>query len=153
MKAAAYLTGLLCSVPLVVFALGVLALGHALEMRNVFTLVYHAALAFAWGVPLVVLGGVALVVSAFLPLPRLVASGVLVATNVAAAFVVLRATGLPGTLGDGVFLGPTLVALLLHGHLFWNCTRPGRLLAARPGASSECGASSSPARRGGPGAA
>lgn len=123
MKALGYLLGLVVSVPLLAFALGVLALGHVIATRNVFTLVYHFALAFAWGLPLVLLALLALFVCAFFRRSRLAATGILVVLNLAALVVVLRATGLPGAPGDAAFLGPTLVAFWLQGRLLLADTR------------------------------
>lgn len=117
MRILGYLLGLLLSIPLLAFALGVLALGHVLATRNVFTLLYHFALAFAWGLPLVLLALLALFVCAFFRRSQLVGAGLLVALNLAALVVVLRAAGLPHGLGEAVFLGPTLVACWLHGRL------------------------------------
>jgi hypothetical protein len=112
-----YLLGLLLSIPLLAFALGVLALGHVLATRNVFALLYHCALAFAWGLPLVLLALLAFFVCAFFRRSRLVGAGLLVALNLGALVVVLREAGLPHGLGEAAFLGPTLVAFWLHGRL------------------------------------
>lgn len=128
MKTVAYLAGLLLSAPLLAFALGILALGHVIETRNVFTILYHAALAFAWGLPFAVLGCVALLTCGFFPRPRLAASGFMVALNVAAAIVVLGAVGLPRTFGEGVYLAPTVAAFWLHGSI----VRSGVLSRRRP---------------------
>jgi len=116
-KVLGYLIGLLCSAPLLAFALGVLALGHVIATRNVFTLLYHFALAFAWGLPLAVLAFQALVACAFFRRGRLAGAGTLVVLNAAALVVVLRATGLPREAGEAVFLCPTFVAFWLHARL------------------------------------
>ena len=112
-----YLLGLLCAVPLLLFALGVLALGHVIATRNVFTLLWHLALAFAWGLPLGLLGAVGLLTCAFFRAARIAASGLLVALSLAALVVVLRATGPPHGIGEAAFLAPTFVSLWLHGRI------------------------------------
>jgi hypothetical protein len=138
-RAVAYLLGLVLSLPLLAFALGVLALGHAIETRNVFVLLYHFVLAFAWGLPLLALGLLVLLVAAVHRLSRLAGAAVLALLNVAALVVVLRATGLPGAIGEAVFLGPTVVALWLQGRLLLEAAR-GRAgpepRPARPSAPS-----------------
>ncbi|MFN7989601.1 MAG: hypothetical protein U0529_19155 [Thermoanaerobaculia bacterium] len=117
LPALGYLLGLLCAVPLLVFALGVLALGHVIATRNVFTLLWHLAIAFAWGLPLGFLAVVALLVCAVFRWTRIAAAALLVVLNLAALVVVLRATGLPGGIGEAAFLGPTFVSLWLHGRI------------------------------------
>lgn len=120
MKALAYLVGLILSAPVLAFAVGVLALGHAISTRNVFTLLYQLVYAFAWGLPLAALLVLVLVACAIFPRARLVCAGILVALNGAALVVVLRATGLPREAGEAVFFLPTVVAVGLHGHLLWH---------------------------------
>jgi hypothetical protein len=129
--AVAYLLGLLCGAPLLVFALGLLALGHAISTRNPFVLVYEAALAFVWGLPLLLTVSLALFVFAFFRRPRLVGSALFIAVNVAALVFVLRSAGLPRSPGEAVFLGPTLVSLWLHGRLLLprSGPRPPRAVA------------------------
>jgi hypothetical protein len=117
LPALGYLLGLLCAIPLFLFALGVLALGHVIATRNVFTLLWHLVVAFAWGLPLGLLGLVALLVCAFFRKARIAAAALLVVLNLAALAVVLRATGLPGGIGDAAFLGPSFVSLWLHGRI------------------------------------
>lgn len=120
MKALAYLVGLLLSAPVLAFALGVLALGHAIATRNVFTLLYQLVQVLAWGLPLAALAAlalVALVACAFFRRGRLAGAGMLVALNVAALVVVLRATGLPREGGEALLFLPTVVAIGLHGTL------------------------------------
>ncbi len=125
MDAVAYLLGLLCGAPFLLFALGLLALGHAISTRNPFVLVYEAALAFVWGLPLLLTAALALFVFAFFRRPRLVGSAFFLAVNVAALVFVLRSSGLPRSLGEAVFLGPTFVSLWLHGRLLVSRRGPG----------------------------
>lgn len=120
-----YLVGLLCSSPLLVFALGILALGHVLATRSVLTLLWHLALAFAWGLPLGFLALVALVLCAFFRWTRVAAAALLVVLNLAALVVVLRATGPPGGIEEAAFLGPTFVSLWLHGRILADARRAG----------------------------
>jgi len=135
-RAVAYLLGLALSLPLLAFALGVLALGHVLRTRNVFVLLYHLALAFSWGVPALLLALLVLLAAAFHGTTRLAGAALLALLNVAALVVVLRATGLPGTLGDAAFLGPTLVALGLQGRLFLDRGEPPSGPAGPPAVTS-----------------
>lgn len=123
MRAVAYLLGFVLSLPLLAFALGVLALGHAIETRNVFVLLYQSALAFLWGLPVLALALLVLLAAAVHRTSRLAGAAVLALLNVAALVVVLRATGLPGAVGEAVFLGPTVAALWLHGRLLLEAAR------------------------------
>lgn len=125
LPALGYLLGLLCAAPLLLFALGVLALGHVIATRNVFTLLWHLALAFAWGLPLGFLALAALLLCAFFRWTRIAAGALLVVLNLAALVVVLRATGPPGGIEEAAFLGPTFVALWLHGRILADACRAG----------------------------
>ena len=89
MKTVACIAGSYCSLPLIAFAPGVLAPGHVIGARNVFTILHHAAFAFA--------------------------SGLLVALSLGGVVFVPGSPGLPRTSGEAVFLGPTVVAFRLHG--------------------------------------
>lgn len=136
MRAVAYLLGLALSLPLLAFALGVLALGHVLKTRNVLVLLYHFALAFAWGLPALVLALLVLLAAAFHGTTRLAGAALLALLNLAALVVVLRATGLPGSIGDAAFLGPTVVALGLQGRLLLDRGARGSGPAGRPAVTS-----------------
>ncbi len=141
MRLATYFLSLLCSLPCVVFALGLLVLGHAIATKNVFKILYHFLLAFGWGVPALALALVCLLVAGFFPQGRLVASVLILLLDVAAVVVILASPAMPKTFSEALFLFPAIISAALAGFLVFSDFRspvapPGGQSALRsdPGA-------------------
>ncbi len=117
MRLATYFLSLLCSLPCVVFALGLLVLGHAIATKNVFKILYHFLLAFGWGVPALALALVCLLVAGFFPQGRLVASVLILLLDLAAVVVILASPAAPKTFSEALFLVPAVISVALAGFL------------------------------------
>lgn len=123
MTAAAYLLGLCCALPMLGFALGVLAFGHAVESKSVLELFSETGITLVWGLPALLCAVVALASWGFSQRWRVIGSGVLIVLNVAAIVVVLRVTGPPHTIGAMAMLGPTAISCWIHGRLLLRWKR------------------------------
>lgn len=135
MRQVTYFLSLLCSLPCVVFALGILALDHVIATKNVFKILYHFLLAFGWGVPALALVLVCFLASGFFPQSRLVASVLILLLDVAAVIVILASPATPKTFSEALFLAPAVISAALAGFLlhaeFVQPSGPGQPSAAR----------------------
>ena len=118
-----YFLSLLCSLPCVVFALGILALDHVIATRNVFKILYHFLLAFGWGVPALALVLVCFLASGFFPQSRLVASVLILLLDIAAVTVILASPATPNSFGEALFLAPAIASAALAGFLVFSDVR------------------------------
>lgn len=127
-KQATYFLSLLCSLPCVIFALGILALDHVIATRNVFKILYHFLLAFGWGVPALALALVCLVAAGFFPQGRLVASVLILLLDVAAVIVILASPATPRSFSEALFLVPAILSAALAGFLVLSDARSPNII-------------------------
>jgi hypothetical protein len=121
-----YLLSLFLALPLVAFALGIIALNHVIATRNPFKLFYHFLLAFGWGLPAFIAALLGIVVLGFFPTPRMVGASLVVIFNIAALTITLTNVGLPREAGEAVFLLPAIASAAI---MIWLLTADARTSA------------------------
>jgi len=133
MRIAAYFAGWLLALPGLVLAAGVLMLDRAMRLGNLARILWEALVAFAYGLPLLVLAALVIALLGFWRTGRLVGAGLLLLASLASVAVILESFGSPQGLGEMLYLAPSAAAALVAGVLI---NAESRVAAPRVAASA-----------------
>lgn len=145
MRIAGYFAGWLLALPGIVLAGGVLLIGHAIRVGNLFRILWDALEAFAYGLPLIVLAALVVAILGFFRMGRLVGAGLLLLASLASIAIVLDAFGSPTGAGEALYLAPAALAAVIGGALVNAESRaqPGEASAASAASRSAFGSADS----------
>ena len=117
MRIAAYFLGWLLALPGLCLAGFMLAVGRAISLGNPFMIAWEALLAFAYGLPLVVLVGLVVCILAFFRSGRMIGAAALLVAALGTLAVVIEIAGAPKGVEQALFFVPTVAAAILAGWL------------------------------------
>jgi hypothetical protein len=123
MRALAYFAGWLLAAPGLLLAAAMLAVHRAIALASLYAILWESLIAFAYGVPFVVLLVLIVGILGFFRMGRVVGAGMLLIASLGALAIVLEATGAPKDSGEALFLAPTAAAAVLAGWLLHAETR------------------------------
>lgn len=116
MKLVGYLLAIVLGLPAQLFALGLLALDHAVAHTKPLNVFLGLLDAVAWGIPAILLATLVMVLMGFARISRVVGAALLLLLNVGVLVVSAVDLGAPGHISDLLYFLPTVVAGFLCGH-------------------------------------
>src|SRR5262245_31418375 len=117
MRALAYFAGWLLAVPGLLFAVAVLALDRVIALGNPFAILWEAAAAFAYGLPVAALVTIGVCILGCFRMGRLVGAGALLVTCLGSLALILESEASPRDFEEALSLAPTIAAAVRAGWL------------------------------------